>query len=471
MTRSFLRVESSLWAEIESASKVYDKERVQKALINFEKEFRLFINSTSQGVLNAKTSVMKAKVRGLDVALWEKLIADVDKMSRNIFVEMKARERATLGCHFHEHEWVNRSLLQVKLQLFSRSCCQFYVTKMSLECRHCGYLVHKSDQCKMIALQTPCKSYFPGQDLNKGVLPATTDLIQMNQQVFQDSLQFRLHQNLVTASYLSSLVYDQSLKEDEQLFVYEEGMTKCIISTSGSTAFVIARGTVVNSLQNWITNSSAVLQEIDKDSEAKLHSGFLSACNKLYPIIWNKLKSLGCNSVVFGGHSLGGAIAHALHFKSIISKDARGFSTFSVGFGSPLVFNSKISDIIIKNGKKLDSFTTFVNQHDPVPSIIQKLGSRLIKELAFVVAPGFTSALVGLVSKEITKDYEPVGKYVFFDSLGTATELMGVESNEYLNNNTKSPNVEFHEMKFYHARLVLYLNKIESANDVTQKEE
>ena len=456
-----MRVEASVWAEIEAAAKSNNKEGVQSALSNFEREFRLFINSTSQGILNAKSNVMKAKLKGVDVAQWEKLIGEVDKMARNIFVEMKAKERSALGCHFHEHDWVGRSILSVKMELFTRSCCKFYVTKMSLECRHCGFLSHKSDKCKMVALQTPCKSFFAGQDA-ENVNTEALDVIQMNQEVFKEALEFSLHQDLVTASYLSSLVYDDNVKKDEQLFVHTEGMTKCLISTSGTTAFVIVRGTVVNSLQNWVTNSSAILQEYEPGSPMKLHAGFLKTCNTLFTVIMNHLSTLSCNRIVFGGHSLGGAIAHALHFKTVITKQSRGISTFSVGFGSPLVFNSKVAKEIELKGGKLENFVTYVNEHDPVPSIIQKAGSRLVRDLVSVVAPGFTSAVVGLISKEMTKDYQPIGKYVFFYSENkTPSEFMGLEATDTLNDNTKTPLVEFHEMKFYHTRLVAYLNKLE----------
>jgi hypothetical protein len=432
------------------------------------------MHSTGQGVVKAKSKLMSARVEGVDVSAWQKLINNVELMSRNIFVEMKARERSAIGCYFYEHEWIPRSLLSVKLELFTpRSCCTFFVTKMSLECRHCRFIVHKSQSCKLIALQTPCKSLIQGQDAPKngnGSRPPIRNMIEMNKLVFEESLMFTNNQDLLTASYLSSVVYDDKIDADDDLFVHvnEGANTKFLINVTGTTAFVIARGTVVSSVSNWITNTSALLRKVSDEFECKAHTGFLSACEAFYPIVWDKLQELSVTRVVFGGHSLGGAIAHALHLKSLLDTP-RGISMMSVGFGSPLVFDLHVPQVIRSRAGKLENFVTIVNEFDPVPSIIQTIGSGLLRNiLAAVIAPGVTTTIVGLVSKEVTKNYVAFGRYIFFDSGGEWESTSSVKSMERLKKNNDQAHIDSHEMNLYHSRLAVYLERLES--EYTEKQ-
>ena len=467
---SFLRVEASIWTDIETAARDQNPSKVRSALANFEKEFRLFINSTCQGVIKAKAKLMNAKLEGVDISAWQKLISKVDDLSQNIFVEMKARERSALGCHFYEHDWISRSLLSVRMELFSpNSCCRFFVTKMSLECRNCRFLVHPANDCKLLALQIPCKSVIEGQDaITESQQKPIKNMVEMNQAVYEDIIKFEQNQEIITASYLSSLVYDEEIVGDEDLFVHQVGMIKFVISRRGNTAYVIVRGTVATSLNNWITNSSALLKPIDIDGTTicNVHSGFLAACDSIYPIISTKLQEFEPKRVVFGGHSLGGAISHALHLRSMIRSRNSGYETFSVGFGSPLVFDKLTEAAIISKGGNLDDFVTFVNHFDPVPSVIQTIGSGMLRDvLAKTIAPGVASTLVGIVSREITKNYQSLGRYVFFDSGGNWETKVSEHSMERLKQNNNQANIDCHAMSLYHSRLVVYLESLENLNE------
>ena len=467
---SFLRVEASIWTDIEAAAKERNPNKVRRALASFEKEFRLFINSTCQGVVKAKAKLLNAKLEGVDVAAWQKLILKVDELSQNIFVEMKARERSALGCHFHEHDWIPRSLLSVRMELYTPdSCCRFFVTKMSLECRNCRYLVHPARECKLLALQTPCKSVIEGQDAASTVkLRPIKNMVDMNKAVYDEILKFQEHQDIITASYLASLAYDDNAKPDDDLVIHEVGKIKFLISTVGESKFVVVRGTIPTSLSNWITNSSALLKAIMVGTEAvcHAHSGFLAACESIYSIVWNHLNKTTTKRVIFGGHSLGGAVAHAIHLKSLLEGNLKNIAAMSVGFGSPLVFDNLTENAIIAHAGNPSDFVTFVNQFDPVPSIIQTIGSGKLRDvLAKTIAPGVATTLVGVISREITKNYSALGRYVFFDSGGNWESNSVDVIMDRLKQNNNHANVDHHDMAVYHSSLVIYLESLENLHE------
>jgi hypothetical protein len=162
---------------------------VRRALANFEKEFRLFINSTREGVLQAKQKLVHAKLEGVDITQWQKLIDNVDQMSQGIFIEMKARESNSHGCHFREHEWNNRSFLAVNFEIFPElACCNFYLKKMMLECRHCGFLCHRDQECKLLAIQIPCKSLIRGQN-DVSAVSSVKKVIQWNNEARKEGIE------------------------------------------------------------------------------------------------------------------------------------------------------------------------------------------------------------------------------------------------------------------------------------------
>jgi GTP-binding protein EngB required for normal cell division len=444
---SFLRVEAAIWNRIEQYAKNKNSEGVKKELALYDKEFRLYMNSTSKGVQKAKMRLAQAQSGGVDISAWNKLITKIDQMSHGIFMEMKARENAPKGCFFNEHEFVSRALMD--FQLFTSSaCCTSIATRPSYICQNCGLLSHKSQECLLLAYQTACSPVIKGQESKLAELqPKLRNMLSMRKVVDEEKALIDKNEEIILASLLSTAINDGSAKEDEETFFYEIDKVKFLIHITGSTAFVIVRGNEPKSLKNWITNEIAPLAVIKEEEPCKVNLDYLRYCELVYPVVWAKISGNRVNHVVFGGFSMGGAIAHVLHFKSILERrmEQNGITGFSVGFGSPMIFDLYCVPTLKKYGGNLLDFITFAREYDPVPSprLIAKRSGSSLKD----------------------QEYVPFGKYVFFDgekdwSTSNTQAIMSRLSER----NLKGA-VEVHEALQYHQRLVNYLGSLEAKND------
>jgi hypothetical protein len=390
-------------------------------------------------------------------------------MSQSIFIEMKAREASFHGCQFREHEWENRSLLSLNLDIFnSLSCCSFYIKKMMLECRHCGFLCHRDQECKLLALQIPCKSLVGEQVSNYSL--NSVDSVKLRSEVAKESLDFIKNQHMVTSAYLSKLIYEKALVTDDELYVQEIGDIKYLISLKGTTAFVIVRGTVITNISNWLVNAQVVMDRVG-DSQGRTHAGFYKAANSINESVWHQLDILSPKNIVFAGHSMGGAVAHILHLKAVLDCKRSSLYTISYAFGSPLLFDKQINSLIKRCGGKTDNFVTFANDLDPVPGIFQSLNTKIIRDVlkAFKVTK-LTSTLVNLATEEITKHYMPLGRYIFFDSEGYWQSNNPKRIMAQLATKSDTFGVVHHDMEEYYTRLIIFLDSMSTRFLLEQKE-
>jgi hypothetical protein len=285
-------------------------------------------------------------------------------------------------------------------------------------------------------------------------------------------LKFAGNNDMMQSAYLSKLVYGKFVVSDDELFVYEEENIKFLISTSGSTSFVVVRGTVVSNIANWITSAQAVLQRVGPDVTGRVHSGMLKAAYSIYDKVWEELDKRQSTRIVFAGHSLGGSIAHILHLKTIMRKPLESVSTWSHAYGAPMQFDNRMTQFIRRNGGKPHHFVTFVNDQDPIPSIIQTINSSLMLDIlkAFNISKT-KSTLVGLATNEVTKDYKPVGKYIFFEREGYWLTLNDQKSFAHLEAKEPSIRVDMHDMEEYYKRLIVFLESQSAGLIFDEKEQ
>ncbi|KAJ3302631.1 Lipase-like pad4 [Kappamyces sp. JEL0829] len=459
---SFLQVESCIWQDIRQAASEQNVKKIRNAFHTYEKEFRLLISSTEKGVVKAKRKLHQARARGVDIGNWGRLIDNVEKMSKQIFLEMKARDNSVAGCHFHEHEWMERSFLSFKW-VFPQSCCTLFLSKLDLECIHCQFLCHSGESCRLVALQLPCKSYIEGQSLSPKAKPSAklkvmTDFVS---EMESEAGHVNANQELISLGMYCGMIYDDDLVADDEIFIKEEGEIKYFLLFSGTTAYVIIRGTVMLSISNWITNASALQKKFFKDCLA--HGGYSQIAESIYPTVWSRIEAREeIKEVVFAGHSLGGAIAHTLNGKSLVEN--KPIPSRSVGFGAPMVFDKATYELLLSE-KKNDRFLTFVNQLDLVPGIMQNITSAL-KDKAQLNIQGdlgeLAAAAIGIISNKVTRAYHPVGTYVFYEP-GALWKT--IDSNlilsRLLQNKAVQENVKFHDMATYRLLLPSFLDQEE----------
>jgi len=136
-----------------------------------------------------------------------------------------------------------------------------------------------------------------------------------------------------------------------------------------NTIYVVIRGTVLDSIQNWINNANFVLTPLWSGSTVQVHSGFKKDTGEIYQGILVAIKALlnGCPScsIMLTGHSLGGAISSILALE--LDRDLPSTVTFDqITYGSPRTGNPAFVTLhksIVQNSYRV------VNKKDIVPRL------------------------------------------------------------------------------------------------------
>jgi len=147
-----------------------------------------------------------------------------------------------------------------------------------------------------------------------------------------------------------------------------ESNTYGFVGFSGDTAFVSFRGTVMNSLENWISDLQIAKSTLYPGiSNAKVHTGFLKAYNNIKSQLKTKLNDIltknNISKIKFMGHSLGGALGTLAAVDVKLTYNLPKIAIELWTYGSPRVGNSHFYQFADKN--ILTSYRT-VNQNDIV---------------------------------------------------------------------------------------------------------
>ena len=123
---------------------------------------------------------------------------------------------------------------------------------------------------------------------------------------------------------------------DNMQVIYDSVTDSSAILVELPDSFRVAfRGT--KDVRNWLTD--AEFGKVPVGHDVRVHAGFLRATDAITPLIWEKIghHALCQKSLVFGGHSLGGAVA----VQSAYEMRQAGYTVDAVyTFGSPRVGNA-----------------------------------------------------------------------------------------------------------------------------------
>jgi hypothetical protein len=211
---------------------------------------------------------------------------------------------------------------------------------------------------------------------------------------------------------------------------------KYAISAVQNTIFVVVRGSVANS-KNWMSNGNLMTMELD-ESGYFVHKGYASICALIFDELWVEIEKVifqnqSICKIMFVGHSLGGSVAHILHFKALvkqknyyrhdslngISPRSHELAFISIGFGSPYWLDKESSSDFEFMDKR--SFITFVIENDPVPALMEIGQSRGLSDFhtrqpltTSSNASSFSIAVVDLMLKIKLSSFTAFGEYVLF---------------------------------------------------------
>ena len=145
--------------------------------------------------------------------------------------------------------------------------------------------------------------------------------------------------------------------------------TQGIFGEVAGNALVIGfRGSEETGIWDWITDLKFVQQVYpygeSKNSQVRVHYGFISAYQSVRDAIHNQVKSSPHRRVICTGHSLGGALATLCALDVQYNFPDKQVSCYT--FGSPKVGNSYFKD---SYNKRVPQTYRFVNSADTVPSL------------------------------------------------------------------------------------------------------
>jgi triacylglycerol lipase len=136
----------------------------------------------------------------------------------------------------------------------------------------------------------------------------------------------------------------------------------------GNTLVIGFRGSEETGIWDWITDLKFIQQVYpygeDKNSQVKVHYGFISAYKSVRDAVHNQVKSSPHRRVICTGHSLGGALATLCALDVQYNFPDRQVSCYT--FGSPKVGNSFFKD---SYNKRVPQTYRFVNSADTVPAL------------------------------------------------------------------------------------------------------
>lgn len=169
----------------------------------------------------------------------------------------------------------------------------------------------------------------------------------------------------------------------ENAFLSERS-TQCYVAWNDTFAIVAFRGTQPDALLDLIADARLLLLPWRVDGE-RVHDGFQSALQDVWPKLIVQLKALKDRRVWFTGHSLGAALATLAIDRFLLERQDHGFQEPGgvYTFGSPLVGDRAFAGGF--NGRHRDRSFRFVNDQDGVTTVpFPRLGYRHVNDERFV---------------------------------------------------------------------------------------
>ena len=175
----------------------------------------------------------------------------------------------------------------------------------------------------------------------------------------------RDHLDLAKMCKSTYLWYDWILDPKDQLHQFTASNAEYYFLRSSGVMYLIVRGT--DSLWDWAYNvrTRTLLSE-------GIHEGTYLLYNKIWPQVREFVNDnwcdCECNTLVVGGHSMGGMVAHLL-LRALVTEESRPVRSAAV-FGTPSPFSMLRGRQEAKE-KWTENLTRYVNGNDIVRRLLE----------------------------------------------------------------------------------------------------
>ncbi|KAJ3256652.1 hypothetical protein HDU77_003034 [Chytriomyces hyalinus] len=342
--------------------------------------------SWAVGGRQAAIGIIIKKFNALDhskrkaIGRWYDVFARNHYLESSIIRSLIGKAKRVRGCAYKEHDLINEGGWMSGV--VTVNCCNGLRVWRST-CKNCGKKFEptrsskfeqtpSSNDCNEKMHGIPCahKLIKKGENESSAVVENESSAVVVHFYIKREytPVPFTITDEiLVECARWSSNIYDGDFHGEP--YHFKGSNTLATLYVEKRTAHVTVRGTDNSNLKNWETNFDIVQTVVD---DCEMHSGYLQISTQLIEIE-KVLIERNVETVIFTGHSLGGAIAHCMHLRFLLHRyESQAMKTMSVGFGSPPLFGTGTNEFLIKN-KLEDRFVTFINAKDPVPKLFEAL--------------------------------------------------------------------------------------------------
>ena len=236
---------------------------------------------------------------------------------------------------------------------------------------------------KTVCIEDACTDLRPGSSYDIQIEAAQADINANQQDKMRNWLS--LNKNKIQhALVLSDAAYKENAQEFLEMNLSEHKFNSLVENKFGKCRFLIAetendstvyiafRGT--KDFEDLLADFSFWLQEAQRSpSSGSFHSGFLEKA-ELFPLREFVLSNfIQKKTLVFCGHSLGGAVSSIIYTELVIIRDRLGNTMTSdvsnITFGAPLFADTDFREYFTSINTNLEMYH-FVVKNDPIPSLL-----------------------------------------------------------------------------------------------------
>lgn len=214
----------------------------------------------------------------------------------------------------------------------------------------------------------------------------------LSQAVYDEDPENSEKDNFIDALANSKILNDPSANFQFSVFTNPTEKLKysTILSKSNQYLFIVFRGT--QEFENWAANLNFMSVHLKLENlPTKVHAGFSNSQTLLQPNLVNLIKeNPEVKTVIFTGHSLGGAIAQIMStkFSSWLKQKMPNTRFEVVTFGSPRVGDENFAKIFTRNLKPMP-----LNSRQNSPNLLTRFGRFVFKDDLVPTLPNLTASM------------------------------------------------------------------------------
>jgi hypothetical protein len=346
-------------------------------------EFPLVFHEIENLVAEAVNG-LKEEIAPEEPTVVSKLIFDIKERNESLLQEISWRAHSNRGCHYHEHNLVEKETFKVT----QFACCRNVFPKnfKILYCTFCDQYWHSV--CFPYLRSVPCKT------LNTASFsPFAVPFKFTTSSTFPD----RNHS------------FRECISAIRQVYAAD---TPYLIQKMGHSNIIAIRGTE----NHETTFEHFFLEPIRCKPGSKELCDIVGGFNVMVEeMIQDLLDQIGEAPVIFTGVGIGGALAHCLNLRFYLKGHT---NAASLAFGSPCTFGPD-SVNYMNASAHANTFLTVVTDDDFVPGIMQHLAKGISAKNAFEQSDPTMNKIVTSKSfavRFLTEKVKVLGRYVFCEN-------------------------------------------------------